>query len=52
LIQTGQARAIRLTADIEGLKTRVSGSTWENGDAIRRLYEKSGRIVELSRPGE
>lgn len=27
-------KSIRLTADIEGLKTRLSGSTWDKGDVI------------------
>jgi len=31
---TGVKTAIRLTAEIEGMRTRLSGSTWEKGDAI------------------
>jgi uncharacterized protein YdeI (BOF family) len=38
-------KSIRLTADIEGLKTRVSGSTWEKGDAIGVYMKKAGESL-------
>ena len=38
-------KSIRLTADIEGLKTRVSGSTWENGDAIGVYMKEAGESL-------
>lgn len=36
------SKSIRLTAEIEGVKTRLSGSTWEKGDVIGVYMIKSG----------
>lgn len=42
---TRASKSIRLTADIEGLKTRLSGSTWEKGDAIGVYMKKEGESL-------
>ena len=39
---------IRLSATIEGLKTRASGSTWDKGDAIGVYMKKSGEALSSS----
>lgn len=36
------SKSIRVTADIEGVKTRLSGSTWEKGDGIGIYMIKAG----------
>lgn len=36
------SKKINVTADIEGVKTRLSGSTWEKGDDIGIYMTKSG----------
>ena len=36
---------VRLSATIEGLKTRASGSTWDKGDAIGVYMKKSGEAL-------
>lgn len=36
------SKSIKVTADIEGMKTRLSGSTWEKGDGIGIYMIKSG----------
>jgi len=35
-----ESKSIRLTANIQGLKTRLSGSTWDKGDAIGVYMKK------------
>ncbi|MFA7493711.1 MAG: fimbrillin family protein [Proteiniphilum sp.] len=39
---------VRLSATIEGLKTRASGSTWDKGDAIGVYMKKSGEALSSS----
>ncbi|HCC17279.1 MAG TPA: hypothetical protein DEP83_01750 [Porphyromonadaceae bacterium] len=39
---TRASKCIRVTADIEGVKTRLSGSTWEKDDGIGIYMIKSG----------
>ena len=47
---TGVRTAIRLTAEIEGMKTRLSGSTWEKGDAIGVYMKLAGASLDSSAP--
>jgi len=50
-----ESKSIRLTANIQGLKTRLSGSTWDKGDAIgvymkkkeNHLTRPSSRIISI-----
>lgn len=41
-------KGIRLTAEIEGVKTRLSGSVWEKGDAIGIYMKKAGTTLDAS----
>jgi hypothetical protein len=47
---TGVRTAIRLTAEIEGMRTRLSGSTWEKGDAIGVYMKLAGASLDSSAP--
>jgi len=40
-----ESKSIRLTANIQGLKTRLSGSTWDKGDAIGVYMKKEGESL-------
>lgn len=42
------AKEIQLSATIEGLKTRASGSVWDKGDAIGVYMKKSGEALTSS----
>lgn len=42
------AKEIQLSATIEGLKTRASGSAWDKGDAIGVYMKKSGETLAPS----
>jgi hypothetical protein len=44
------SKSIRLTAEIEGLKTRLSDSTWEKGDAIGVYMKLTGASLDSSAP--
>ncbi|MDD5346832.1 MAG: fimbrillin family protein, partial [Proteiniphilum sp.] len=47
---TGMGTAIRLTAQIEGMRTRLSGSTWEKGDAIGVYMKLNNAPLDSSAP--
>lgn len=42
----GARTAIRLTAEIEGVRTRLSASSWEKGDAIGVYMKKAGSPLD------
>lgn len=44
---TAGSREIRLTARVEGMKTRVTNATWDNGDAIGIFMMKSGEPLDI-----
>lgn len=39
------SKSIKLTAEIEGIKTRLSGSTWEKNDGIGVYMKKAGESL-------
>ena len=45
---TRASKSIRLTAEIEGLKTRLSGSTWEKDDEIGVYMKRSGETLHTA----
>lgn len=49
---TRARKSIRLTAEIEGMRTRLSGSTWEKGDAIGVYMKLVGASLDSSAPEE
>lgn len=44
-IPPGAGEKVQLSAAIEGLQTRASGSTWDKGDAIGVYMKKSGEAL-------
>jgi len=44
-IPPGAGKKVQLSAAIEGLQTRASGSTWDKGDAIGVYMKKSGEAL-------
>ena len=42
----GARTAILLTAEIEGVRTRLSASSWEKGDAIGVYMKKAGSPLD------
>jgi hypothetical protein len=44
----GVSKAVRLNAEIEGMRTRMSGSAWEKGDAIGVYMKKAGVNLDAS----
>lgn len=46
--KTRASREIQLNAEIEGIKTRASNSSWEAGDAIGLYMIKSGQTLSSS----
>ena len=42
------SKSVRLNAEIEGMKTRMSGSDWEKGDAIGVYMMKKGVVLDAS----
>jgi uncharacterized protein YdeI (BOF family) len=50
IVPAGGRKAIRLTAEIEGMRTRLSGSTWEKGDAIGVYMKRTGASLDSSAP--
>ena len=42
------SKSIKLTAEIEGVKTRLSGSTWEKNDGIGVYMKKAGELLHSS----
>lgn len=46
----GTKTAVRMTAEIEGMKTRLSGSTWDQDDAIGVFMKMNGDELNASAP--
>lgn len=47
---TGMRTAVSMTAEIEGMKTRLSGSNWDQGDAIGVFMKLNSEGLDVSAP--
>ncbi|NCC59664.1 MAG: fimbrillin family protein [Verrucomicrobiae bacterium] len=46
------SKSVRLNAEIEGMKTRMTGSDWDEGDAIGVYMINSGVALDTSAPAQ